>query len=97
MSSTAAPQVLQKRSADTALYDLDCSRLLATSETITSVTSITATPATSPALAFGTPSINAAPIVYDDHTAAIGKVVQVQISGGRSPPAPPRATTSSAA
>jgi hypothetical protein len=76
-------QVLDKRTADNRGYDIDCSLLLNPTETITSVTSITADQGT---LTFGTPLVNAAPVTYSNGTiAAIGKVVQVEISGGTIP------------
>ncbi|MDN8617858.1 hypothetical protein [Variovorax ginsengisoli] len=76
-------KVLDKRTADSRVYDIDCTDLLATGETISSVTSVTADQGT---LTFGSPSINAAPIAYaDGRTAAIGKVIQVQISAGTIP------------
>lgn len=80
-------QILEKRSSESVRFDIDCSTLLAPTETITSVTSVTGSPTTSTPLAFGTPSINIAAQTYVDsygssRTAAIGKVVQVQISGG---------------
>lgn len=80
-------QTLEKRSSEAVRFDIDCSTLLAAGETITGVTSVAATPATTTPLAFGAAVINAAPQTYTDQygstrTAAIGKVVQVQISGG---------------
>jgi hypothetical protein len=83
-------QILEKRSSESVTYDIDCSLLLATGETITNVTSVTATPATTTPLAFGTPAVNSGAVTYTDafgstRTAAIGKVVQVQISGGSIP------------
>jgi hypothetical protein len=78
--------VLEKRTSEEALYDIDCSRMLPDGVTIVQVLSITATPDTSPdELAFGTPAVNVGAIEYDDHTAAIGTVIQVLISGGSVP------------
>ncbi|MEX8520063.1 MAG: hypothetical protein AB3X44_16255 [Leptothrix sp. (in: b-proteobacteria)] len=75
---------LEKRSYDSRRFDIDCSQLLSTGETVTSVTSIAADQATTPALAFGTGTVNGTAITYPDgHTAPIGTVVQVQISGGQ--------------
>lgn len=75
--------VLEKRTSEEALYDIDCSRLLQAGVTITDVHAITATPDTSPdALTFGTPTVNASAIEYEDHTAPIGTVIQVLIGGG---------------
>lgn len=83
-------QSLQKRSSESVRFDIDCSLLLSPGETISSVTSSAASPVTSPALAFGTPSINAQPSTYTDQfgstrTTPAGQVVQVQISGGLIP------------
>lgn len=73
-------QVLDKRTADNRVFDIDCTDLLPTGVTITSVTSIAADQG---GLTFGSPAINVAPITYKDgRTAAIGKVIQVRISGG---------------
>ena len=80
-------QTLEKRSADSLKFDIDCSSLLASTETISSVTSVTATPVTTTPLVFGTATVNTLAQTYTDaygstRTAAIGKVVQVNISGG---------------
>lgn len=76
-------EVLDKRTAEVRWFDLDCTRLLAPTETIQSVSSITADQG---GVTFGLPAINSVPIAYPDgRVAAIGKVVQVQISGGAIP------------
>lgn len=72
-------QILEKRTFDARLYDIVCAGLLGTTETITSVLSVTADQG---ALVFGTATINAAAITYDTGTVAIGKVIQVPISAG---------------
>jgi hypothetical protein len=75
--------VIQKRRAEQVLVDIDCSRLLSTGETISSVSSIAAdAPATDPALTFGSGAVNVAQIAYEAHTAPAGTVVQVIVSGG---------------
>lgn len=81
-------QTLEKRSSESVLYDIDLSMLLATTETVSSVTAIVAEP--TGALVFGSPNINGSTQTYTDaygttRTAAPGKVVQVQISGGTIP------------
>lgn len=82
-------QVLDKRSSESRLYDLDCSLDLASGEVITSVSIITAEPVTSPAIVFGIPVVNVAPVSYTNQTtgivriAPIGTVIQVNISGGK--------------
>lgn len=83
-------QTLEKRSSESVKYDIDCSLLLAPGETITSVTSISATPVTTPALSFGAGAINVSPSTYTDDTgnsriAPVGTVVQVLIGGGKIP------------
>lgn len=75
-------QILEKRTSEAVRFDLDFSQMLATGETIASVTSVTAAPA---GLSFGVPVLNDAPVAYSDHTAAISTVVQVAISGGAIP------------
>lgn len=83
-------QTLEKRSSESTRFDIDCSALLAVGETISSVTSATLTPTTSPALVIGSPTINASPNTYTDpfgasRVAPTGTVIQVQISGGLIP------------
>lgn len=76
-------QVLDKRSFDTRTYDFDCSLLLDPTETISAVTSVACDQG---GLVFGVPVISSVPITYPDgHVAQAGKVVQVQISGGKIP------------
>lgn len=82
-------QILEKRTSESARYDIDCSILLSPGETIASVTSISATPTGSP-LVFGSPLINTVPLTYTDtfgsaRTVGVGVVIQVQISGGAIP------------
>lgn len=76
-------QILEKRTYDARLYDFPCAPILATGETITTIGSVTADQGT---LVFGTPVKNSAPITYPDGSvAAIGTVVQVEISAGTIP------------
>ena len=71
---------LEKRTYDVRIYDFDCSKLIDSGETITSVSTVESDQA---GFTFGTPVINSVPISYTDgHIAAIGKVIQVQIGGG---------------
>jgi hypothetical protein len=72
-------QVLEKRTYDARLYDIVCTGLLADAEVVTQVVSVTADQG---ALTFGAPNINTVPIAYPSGTAAIGKVIQVEISAG---------------
>lgn len=77
---------LEKYPGESAIFDIDCTDLLATAETITGTPAMSFLPALTAgdALTFGTPMVNNAPVVYPDRTAAIGKVIQVRISGGSS-------------
>lgn len=77
-------QILDKRTADNRLYDIDCSRLLQAGETITSVSSVSSALG---GMQFGAGAPNTAPITYPDgRTVAAGLVCQVRISGGTIPP-----------
>lgn len=74
-------QILEKRTYDAVQYDFDCSRLLATGEVITSITSVTCDQSAS--LVFGSPVVNGSPVIYQDgRTVGISQVIQVEISGG---------------
>ena len=77
-------QILEKRTYDRRVFDIDCSELLDTAETISSVTAITADRGE---LVFGVASVNSAEVEYPDEnrTAAIGKVIQVRIDDGEIP------------
>lgn len=76
-------EILEKRTYDARLYDIVCTDLIGSSETITVVDSITADQG---ALAFGSAIVNVAPITYSDGTVApTGKVIQVEISAGTIP------------
>jgi len=80
-------KVLDKRTRDARVYDIDCTDLLAAGETISTVSSVTADQG---GMTFGSPTINAAPVTYSDgRTAATGKVIQVQISAGTIPTGKP--------
>lgn len=81
--------MLEKYPGESAVYDLDCSQLLATGETITGTPAMSFLPALSggDALTFGTPAVNTGAITYTEptgetRTVAAGKVIQVRISGG---------------
>ena len=72
--------VLEKRTSESIWYDIDCTNLLDTNEIITSVTGVTSDQT---GLSLLAPAINPAPITFPDGvTAAAGKVISVQISGG---------------
>jgi hypothetical protein len=80
-------QVIDKRSADSRSFDIDCSFLLLAAETVVSVVGITSDQSS---LVFGTPTINGGAITYPDgRIVPAGKVVQVQISGGLIPSGQP--------
>lgn len=77
MSSTF---ILEKRTSETIWYDIDCTNLLDVTETITSITSVTADQS---GLVFTAPAVNSAPVTFPDgSTALAGKVISVQISAG---------------
>lgn len=85
-------QIREKRTSESVLYDIDCSLLLAPTETIGTIASISGAPTMTTPLAFGAGAVNIAPVTYADvygstRTAAIGKVIQVRISGGVIPAA----------
>ena len=72
--------VLEKRTSEALFYDIDCTNLLDSIETITSITSVLADQT---GLTFAGQAINAVPVTFSDgYSAAIGKVISVQISGG---------------
>jgi len=72
--------VLEKRTSESIFYDIDCTNILDVLETITSITSILADQV---GLVFSGQAINAVPVTFSDgYSAAIGKVISVQISGG---------------
>lgn len=72
--------VLEKRTSEAIWYDIDCSNILDPLETILTIGSITAD---QEGLTFSSPAINSVPVVFPNgYTAAIGKVISVQISGG---------------
>ena len=72
--------VLEKRTSESIFYDIDCTNILDAPETIEEITSIESD---QEGLTFLGQAINVAPITFPDGiTAAIGKVISVQISGG---------------
>lgn len=74
---------LEKRTSESIQYDINCSFLLDSGETVTGIPVISADQS---GLVLGAATVNAAIINYDDGTsAAIGKVIQVRISGGLIP------------
>ena len=80
-------QTLDKRTSDACVYDINCAAILDPAEIITSVSSITADQG---GLTFGVVTVNPTAIAYPDgSTAAVGKVVQMQISGGAIPAGSP--------
>lgn len=76
---------LEKYPGESTVFDLDCSEILAAGETITGTPAMSFLPALSggDALVFGAPLVNAAAVTYPDgRVVAVGKVIQVRISGG---------------
>jgi hypothetical protein len=75
--------VLEKRTSESIFYDIDCTNILDVLETITSITSVAAD---QEGLDFAGQAINSVPVDFPDgYSAAIGKVISVQISGGAIP------------
>ena len=71
---------LEKRTAETIWYDIDCTLLLDPTEIIETISGITSDQA---GLTFAGQAINPSPVVFPDgYTAAAGKVISVQIGGG---------------
>lgn len=71
---------LEKRTSENKWYSIDCTNSLDTAETISSITSIAADQT---GLIFSGQKVNTSQCVFSDGTIAnIGKVIQVQISGG---------------
>jgi len=72
--------ILEKRTTESIWYDIDCTNILDTTETILSITSITSDQT---GLVFTAPAINSSPVTFPNGViAAIGKVISVYISGG---------------
>jgi hypothetical protein len=79
--------ILIKRTADNRLFDVDCTALLDSAETIMAILNVSADGG---GLTFSSPVINGIPLVYPNGTtAAVGKVIQVYISGGTIPAGQP--------
>lgn len=78
--------MLEKYAGESALFDIDCSNLLASGETITGTPTMSYLPTGlngADQLTFGTPVVNTQAVTYSDgRVAAIGKAIQVRISGG---------------
>lgn len=77
--------MLEKYPGESALFDIDCSQMLETGETITGTPAMSFLPALTggDALTFGVPNVNTSAITYSDgRVAPAGTVVQVRISGG---------------
>lgn len=76
-------QIREKRTSESATFDIICGGLLATGETILSVISVADDGGI---LTFGAPAINTSAVTYPDgYVAPIGTVIQVRISGGTIP------------
>jgi hypothetical protein len=72
--------VLEKRTSESIIYNIDCTHILNVSEIITSITSVDSDQA---GLIFAGEAISTGPITFPDGvTAATAKVISVQISGG---------------
>lgn len=76
-------QILEKRTSEAMWYDIDCSDILLSGETITGTPQVSTEQA---GLGIGTVVVNTAAITYSDgRVAAIGKVIQVLLSLGTIP------------
>lgn len=76
-------QVREKRTYDRRVYTIDCTNLLDATETITSVTSVTADQG---GLVFQPAVVNTTAVTFPDGSvAAIGKAMQVRIDDGAIP------------
>lgn len=76
--------MLEKRTYDSRIFDIDCSALLASTEVIATVANVGADQGQ---MTFGTGTVNGSAMTYHDGSvAAAGKAIQVQISGGVVPP-----------
>ena len=74
--------MLEKRAYDNRVFDILCSALLDSGETVVSAT----VSADQGAMTFGAATINGSALTYSDGTtAATGTVVRVRISGGTIP------------
>lgn len=75
--------ILEKRTTESLLYDIDCTPNLAVTEIISTISAPTADQG---GLTFGTPIVNTVTANYPDGTsAAPGKAIQVRIIGGAIP------------
>lgn len=78
--------ILKKLSGEAVLFDMDCSLYLSSDETITGTPTMSYLPtglSGTAILNFASASVNTVAISYPDGiTAAIGKAIQVRISGG---------------
>lgn len=73
---------LSKRSFDAVTCDINCSNVLAAAEKIVGAVTVLVSPPGE--LVVANPVINTAAVTYPDGTTgAIGKVVQVRVSGGK--------------
>lgn len=72
--------ILEKRVPESVIFNIDCSNLLDDLETISTITEISAD---QEGLTFAGAAVNTVPVVFKDGiTAAVGKVISVQISNG---------------
>ncbi len=80
-----APEQLIKAVAESITVTFDFTKVLASSETLASVTGVTQTNNTAGAteVTIGTPAVNSGSITIDGVTIATGKAVQVLVSAGQ--------------
>ena len=78
--SVQATSARTKHPSESIAYAIDFTSLLSTGETLTGTPTVSGSPT---GLTIGTPAVNTATIIDDEgNTVAIGKAVQVRISGG---------------
>ena len=72
--------ILEKRTTESIFYDIDCTNLLDTNETISSITSVTSDQT---GLTLSNQAVNTSPVTFSDGViAGIGKVISIYISAG---------------
>lgn len=78
--SVSAVTAITKHPSESVLYAIDFTELLASGETLSGTPTVAGSPS---GLTIGTPAVNTGTVVDDEgNTIAIGKAVQVRISGG---------------
>ena len=79
------PQILEKRSSESRLFDIDAGGMLAADETVTAITGIVHDANSGSALTFGNGVVNDAAVVLPSRVAPAGELIQFRIAGGSVP------------